>query len=297
MEDNGKTQKDNGKTQMAVIIVVIAAVVLVCLFGPALIQLIFEHRPESDGAWYAEDTLEYYGSVLTLTGTLVLGAVSYWQTKKANEIAEMANARGEEERSRKLEDEERKHRLRLSIRTAAYSSVVGKKDLSSAPVLRLKDYKTWSSAEEAAHKDLIFRDKENKNKETLRPDLLFLEVCNDSDDDVTVGIDKVKQYYPNGTEFEQQAVKFDVQTLKSGETACLIIRGAGKSDEKYQGAWTNSWKLVMRLNVKKGEEAISQDVTVSYWIIDPKHAPQKYVIESVIPERIGKNEPPREADT
>lgn len=40
--------------------------------------------------WYATDVLSFYGDALSFLGTVVLGIIAVWQTKKANDISELS---------------------------------------------------------------------------------------------------------------------------------------------------------------------------------------------------------------
>ena len=61
---------------------------------PFFIHIFFVNVPSLDfwvARWNAGNVLEFYGSIIVAGGTIILGYVAYWQTKKANEQADKAN--------------------------------------------------------------------------------------------------------------------------------------------------------------------------------------------------------------
>lgn len=66
-------------------------ILFVAFIIPFIINILYKHTFNIwwlATEWKAADTLLYYGSIITFIGTTVLGFVSYWQTKKANDLSE-----------------------------------------------------------------------------------------------------------------------------------------------------------------------------------------------------------------
>lgn len=81
------------KYKSTVIVVIIVLLVAIFII-PFIINLLFKIKApiELFGAeWNAEDALSFYGSFLSLLGTVVLGAVTVYQTNKAHQQTEKAN--------------------------------------------------------------------------------------------------------------------------------------------------------------------------------------------------------------
>ena len=68
----------------------IVLIILAVVFVPILINESYKITLVPEGAkyiteWYAADTLAYYGAALSFVGTVVLGALAFWQNEKAQE--------------------------------------------------------------------------------------------------------------------------------------------------------------------------------------------------------------------
>lgn len=73
------------------ILLIILAFCFIVFLIPLLINVLFKYDfeiPLLQSEWTAGDALNFYGSILTFLGTIVLGAISVWQTKKANSMSE-----------------------------------------------------------------------------------------------------------------------------------------------------------------------------------------------------------------
>ncbi len=63
----------------------------IIFFVPFLINIAFKTNFNISllqSEWSAGDALNFYGSVLSFVGTIILGTISVWQTKKANDLSE-----------------------------------------------------------------------------------------------------------------------------------------------------------------------------------------------------------------
>ena len=59
---------------------------------PLIINILFKYNfniPIIQSEWSAGEALNFYGSILTLIGTLTLGFISIRQSEKANDISKM----------------------------------------------------------------------------------------------------------------------------------------------------------------------------------------------------------------
>jgi hypothetical protein len=64
--------------------------VLTILSVPLIINILFKFDFNVwwlESEWSAGEALSFYGCLLSFTGTIILGAISIWQTKKANNIS------------------------------------------------------------------------------------------------------------------------------------------------------------------------------------------------------------------
>ena len=71
------------------IILIIFIFCFIIFFVPLLINVLFKvnfNIPLLQSEWTAGDALNFYGSVLSFIGTITLGTISVWQTKKANNL-------------------------------------------------------------------------------------------------------------------------------------------------------------------------------------------------------------------
>ena len=219
--------------------------------------------------------LEYYGSVLTLAGTLVLGAVTVWQTGQANDIAKKSQERAEEA-------EKRLHQPQISISEVLYGAMT-ESDLRSARVLRLK--KTgWADDSLREHDDLFYTDEERSG--TPRKDLLFLEITNHSPDAVEISVDTegVRQLFPTAegdVEFgELDLVPIEPKVISERESVKLVIRDAGRADSEKRKLFDKNWTLVLPFRGKNLWTEETQTWQVLY-MITKKSGYQAYDITSV----------------
>lgn len=70
---------------------IIIAVLFLIFFVPLLINILFKFDFNIwwlESEWSAGDSLNFFGSILSFIGTIVLGAISIWQTSKANNLSE-----------------------------------------------------------------------------------------------------------------------------------------------------------------------------------------------------------------
>lgn len=68
--------------------VLVTAVGIFLLAGvPLIINAAYLNGGKFKTAWTAEDVLSYYGTVLSFAGTVVLGIIAVWQTRKANNLS------------------------------------------------------------------------------------------------------------------------------------------------------------------------------------------------------------------
>ena len=97
----------------AIIIVLISVLAAVVIFAiPLLINIAYKTPSKIrilGAEWNAEDALQFYGAIIGAGGTIVLGYVAYWQTKRANEQSDNAN----EISNRLLSIEESRDKLEL----------------------------------------------------------------------------------------------------------------------------------------------------------------------------------------
>lgn len=71
-------------------IFIIICVIFFSLLIPLLINILFKFNLKIwwlESEWSAGDALSFYGQFLSFIGTIVLGIISVWQTKKANSIS------------------------------------------------------------------------------------------------------------------------------------------------------------------------------------------------------------------
>ena len=76
------------------VVVIVVIVLFAVVGGPLLINQAFSEPAWCDFFavdWEAKDALAYYGSALGFVGTVVLGAIAVYQTKKAHEQTDTAN--------------------------------------------------------------------------------------------------------------------------------------------------------------------------------------------------------------
>ena len=70
---------------------VVFITMFVIIFVPLVINILFKFDFKIwwlESEWSAGDALNFYAGILSFSGTIVLGIVSIWQTKKANNISE-----------------------------------------------------------------------------------------------------------------------------------------------------------------------------------------------------------------
>lgn len=230
-----------------------AVSVIITIFGTLFAALFYWRFPD------ISSTLEFFGAVLTLVGTVLLGAVTVWQTKKANDIAERAD-----EDARKAQ--ERAHKPLIVI-SSVRPGEMKKDDLRSARVLRLK--KTdWDDHSLSNYDDLVYTD--NKKKGKFREDILFLEIKNHSSDSVQIDVDtgNIRQSFPRkgaeSEEFKFNREPIESMVLSGNDSAMLVIRDAGRPDrsndkkdtdkeaktETSDIDWKRNWFLILPLHVK-----------------------------------------------
>lgn len=269
------------KRNLILFILAAAAALLVSIFLPWIVSGIFAHSPESGGVWRAESVLEYYGAVLTLAGTLVLGVVTVWQTKKSLKIAEKENAR--EERA-----EQQNNKPDIYIRKMLYEEMSAE-DMSSAWLLGL-----MQTPIDANYKKL-YQDPAAKN--TLARDLLLLEIMNESNGPVEIYVDpgKISQRFPAaqkrqvgegrsfGDPFDFYRGQPETKTILKNESVKLVIYNAGRpSDGRKNKIWYNDWALVLPLHLKNTRTETERDQVLTVWYkIDNITEPGKqiYTIE------------------
>ena len=79
---------------MSKIVKIILVIIIFCFvifIIPLLINICFKvdfNIPFLQSEWTAGDALNFYGSILSFTGTIVLGIISVWQTMRANSLSE-----------------------------------------------------------------------------------------------------------------------------------------------------------------------------------------------------------------
>lgn len=72
-------------------ILLLIFIILIILFVPLMINILFKYDFNIwwlESEWSAGDALNFYAGILSFLGTIILGIVSIWQTKKANNISE-----------------------------------------------------------------------------------------------------------------------------------------------------------------------------------------------------------------
>ncbi|MDE6284332.1 MAG: hypothetical protein K2M17_01125 [Bacilli bacterium] len=72
-------------------ILLLAIIIIIVIFIPLVINILFKYDFNIwwlESEWSAGDALNFYAGLLSFCGTIVLGIVSIWQTKKANTISE-----------------------------------------------------------------------------------------------------------------------------------------------------------------------------------------------------------------
>lgn len=77
------------KKVFKILLLVIAIIII--LFTPLAINILFKYDFNIwwlESEWSAGDALNFYAGILSFGGTIILGIVSIWQTKKANTISE-----------------------------------------------------------------------------------------------------------------------------------------------------------------------------------------------------------------
>lgn len=70
---------------------VVITILFLIFFVPLLINILFKFDFNIwwiESEWSAGDALNFFGNVLSFIGTIVLGAISIWQTNKANNLSE-----------------------------------------------------------------------------------------------------------------------------------------------------------------------------------------------------------------
>lgn len=252
----------------------LALAVGLTLLGRFVIQKIYGRSPDINSM------LEFFGAVLTFVGTVTLGVVSVWQTKQANEFARMV--------------QEVEHRPSLVISQVQYEDILKDELNMKAPsvsVLRLKreEEKTkykWTDDELRYHEDLFYRDAANKG--SLRKDILFLEILNDSKGLVTISVEAgdIRQSFPTGggydpiEDFDREQEPIGKPSIGEKRSRILAIRDAGRanSDDKR---FDKEWKLILPLRVSNRWMEEIQTWEILYKI-DNKTSPQSYTIESPV---------------
>ena len=66
-------------------------ILFLIFFIPLLINILFKFDFNIwwlESEWSAGDALNFFGSILSFIGTIVLGTISIWQTSKANNLSE-----------------------------------------------------------------------------------------------------------------------------------------------------------------------------------------------------------------
>ena len=77
------------KKYVKVLLIVMAAITIILI--PLVINILFKYDFNIwwlESEWSAGDALNFYAGILSFIGTIILGVVSIWQTKKANNISE-----------------------------------------------------------------------------------------------------------------------------------------------------------------------------------------------------------------
>ncbi len=72
-------------------LLLITFIVLTIIFVPLIINILFKYDFNIwwlESEWSAGDALNFYAGILSFSGTIILGVVSIWQTKKSNNISE-----------------------------------------------------------------------------------------------------------------------------------------------------------------------------------------------------------------
>ena len=72
-------------------IILIILTILIFILAPLLINILFKYDFNIwwlESEWSAGDALNFYAGILSFIGTVTLGIVSIWQTKKSNSISE-----------------------------------------------------------------------------------------------------------------------------------------------------------------------------------------------------------------
>lgn len=70
---------------------IVIVILFILFFIPLLINVLFKVDFNIwwlESEWSAGDALNFFGSILSFVGTIALGAISIWQTHKANSISE-----------------------------------------------------------------------------------------------------------------------------------------------------------------------------------------------------------------
>ena len=73
------------------VIAITIAILFFMFFVPLLINILFKFDFNIwwfESEWGAGDALNFFGSILSFIGTIVLGTISIWQTSKANNLSE-----------------------------------------------------------------------------------------------------------------------------------------------------------------------------------------------------------------
>ena len=65
-----------------------AAALMLIIGVPLIINALYQANGPIKTAWNAADVLGYYGTILSFVGTVVLGIIAVWQTRKANDLSE-----------------------------------------------------------------------------------------------------------------------------------------------------------------------------------------------------------------
>lgn len=72
-------------------ILLIIMILITIIMIPLVINILFKYDFNIwwlESEWSAGDALNFYAGILSFAGTIILGAISIWQTKKANSISE-----------------------------------------------------------------------------------------------------------------------------------------------------------------------------------------------------------------
>ena len=76
------------KSAIVLIFIISISLLLITIGVPILINELYKINSGYITEWRASDVLSYYGSILGAIGTIALGIVAIYQTKKANDISE-----------------------------------------------------------------------------------------------------------------------------------------------------------------------------------------------------------------